>query len=171
MVRRLESINVLLLPYAEGGQGGAITLGSDGNYYGVTVATYRGYYGGPWTIYKLAPDGTFTELVDFGNLNNQVDGEIPNQLLEGDDGYFYGTAIGENGTVFRMDTSGNLQIIATFPSDGSLGGVPVGQLVEGPDGAFYGVTGAGGQIPWARWSDAQIAERMRWSRSGTSCRL
>ena len=140
-----ESINVLHnFTYAEGGQGGAITLGSDGNYYGVTVATYRGYYGGPWTIYKLAPDGTFTELVDFGNLNNQVDGAIPNQLLEGDDGYFYGTAIGENGTVFRMDTSGNLQIIATFPSDGSLGGVPVGQLVEGPDGAFYGVTGAGG---------------------------
>ncbi|MGB7137652.1 MAG: putative Ig domain-containing protein [Acidobacteriaceae bacterium] len=140
-----ESINVLHnFTYAEGGQGGAITLGSDGNYYGVTVATYRGYYGGPWTIYKLAPDGTFTQLVNFGNLNNQVDGSIPNQLVEGDDGYFYGTTIGENGTVFRIDTSGNLTIIATFPSDGSLGGVPVGQLVEGPDGAFYGVTGAGG---------------------------
>lgn len=140
-----ESINVLHnFTYAEGGQGGAITLGSDGNYYGVTVATYRGYYGGPWTIYKLTPDGTFTQLVNFGNLDNLVDGFIPNQLVEGDDGYFYGTTIGENGTVFRMDTSGNLQIIATFPSDGSLGGVPVGQMVEGPDGAFYGVTGAGG---------------------------
>ena len=130
---------------AENGQGGPITLGSDGNYYGVTIAAdNRDRPDAPDTFYKLTPAGDFTELVDFKYLQHTV-GFIPNQLVEGDDGYFYGTTREDDncGTVYRMDKTGATTILANMPEDGSLGCQPVGQLVEGPDEAFYGITNNG----------------------------
>jgi hypothetical protein len=127
---------------AENGQGGPITLGSDGNYYGVTIAADNGFYpSAPDTFYKLTPSGDFTELVDFKYLQHTV-GLVPNQLVEGDDGYFYGTTREDDycGVVYKMDKTGATTILENMPADGSMGCQPVGQLVEGPDGAFYGIT-------------------------------
>jgi uncharacterized repeat protein (TIGR03803 family) len=126
---------------AESGQGGPITLGSDGNYYGVSIGTYLGYVGAQNTIYKLTPTGQFSLLATLNSIP-ALYASIPNQLVEGDDGYFYGTALGGEscGTVFQMDKTGSINVIATMPLDGSLGCNPVGQLVEGPDKAFYGIT-------------------------------
>ena len=132
---------------AEGGQGGPIILGSDGNYDGnVAQATNNGNA----SIYNLAPSGEFTLLFNF--LAQGIppqDGYDPSGLVEGDDGNFYGTTIAsggaggvgvQDGAVFRLTPEGDLTVIAIFPSDGSLGAGPSGQMVEGPDGAFYGTT-------------------------------
>jgi uncharacterized repeat protein (TIGR03803 family) len=115
----------------ENGQGAPLTLGSDGN-----------YYGGGANIYKITPAGDFTRLAQV-NLYQSAIGSLASQLVEGDDGYYYGTALyGDNcGGIFQMDpSSGLLTSLYAMPEDGSQGCVPVGQLVEGPDGAFYGIT-------------------------------
>ena len=71
------------------------------------------------------------------------------------DGYFYGTTESGGdpscsgrygpgcGTIFRMDSSGNVTIIYSFTgqSDGSW---PESAPVQGPDGNLYGTTAYGG---------------------------
>jgi uncharacterized repeat protein (TIGR03803 family) len=69
---------------------------------------------------------------------------------EASDGNFYGTTTaggsGNNGTVFRMTSSGNVTTMHTFPSDGSEGRGSFCRLVQGADGSLYGTT-SGGSFP------------------------
>jgi uncharacterized repeat protein (TIGR03803 family) len=87
----------------------ALTLGSDGNFYGSTC--YGGYGGGfgYGTVFKVTTNGTLTTLVFFNGTN----GEWPYAALTlGNDGNFYGTTLQGGitnstytngmGTVFRL---------------------------------------------------------------------
>ncbi|HEV2211432.1 MAG TPA: choice-of-anchor tandem repeat GloVer-containing protein [Verrucomicrobiae bacterium] len=82
-----------------------LVQGSDLNLYGVTGAGgigYAGPYSGDGTIFSIDPNGIFTTVVFFNGTN----GSNPDALLQGSDGYFYGTTLsggaGSAGTVFRF---------------------------------------------------------------------
>jgi len=130
---------------------GALTLGSDGNIYGVTAA---GGAVGAGTVFQITPTGTFNTLYSFCSHNKPVecsDGEEPTpKLAEGPGGDFYGLtstggADGE-GTVFQITTTGTLKTLYSFCSqtDCDDGEVPADGLVVAADGSFYGVTTGGG---------------------------
>ena len=106
----------------------ALTLGSDGNFYGTTE-------GG--TVFKVTTNGVLTTLVT--NLSYSISG-----FTLGTDGNFYGTASQGNsdGAVFEMTTNGVLTTLASFA--GTNGAYPEGVLTLGPDGNFYGTTRSGG---------------------------
>lgn len=131
--------------------------GSDGMMYGTTLfggaASCSG--GAPWqgcgTVFKIDSAGNFTLLHNFSG----TDGAYPAQLMQAADGYFYGTTEGDGdvsctgrygpgcGTVFRMDSVGNVTILYSFTgqSDGSW---PESALIQGPDSSLYGTTAYGG---------------------------
>ncbi|HEX5228305.1 MAG TPA: choice-of-anchor tandem repeat GloVer-containing protein, partial [Bryobacteraceae bacterium] len=74
--------------YAGGGPAKAVVQGPDGSFYGTTLG------GGPsqnGTIFKIAPDGTFTTLYGFCSKDNCPDGSQPNGLILASDGNLYGT--------------------------------------------------------------------------------
>lgn len=86
---------------------------------------------------------TFTVL---WNLSGLGDSGLPQSLVQGFDGNFYGTTVEGAGTVFRITPDGALATIYHFCSlpkcaDGSG---PSGLLL-GTDGNFYGTTGGGGK--------------------------
>jgi uncharacterized repeat protein (TIGR03803 family) len=111
-----------------------LTLGVDGNFYGVTSAGQL--------VFRISTNGTFTSLVRFGKAN----GYGPSALVQGVDGNFYGTANsgGTNnvGTIFKVTPSGKFTKILDF--DIVHGAYPEGPLIIGADGNFYGATGTGG---------------------------
>lgn len=126
--------------------------GSDGNFYGTTVA------GGPnssGTVFKITPRGTLTTLYSFcaQPLFGCPDGRSPlGGLVKGSDGNFYGTTseggieIGRGGTIFKMTPNGSLTTLYNFCAlatcpDGSM---PAGSLIQGEDGDFYGMTAFNG---------------------------
>jgi uncharacterized repeat protein (TIGR03803 family) len=129
---------------------GALLQGSDGYFYGTTSSggTYeRG------TVFKLSTNGSLATLYSFfGSFTNAGD-EAPDgaspffALVQGSDGYLYGTTYGGGtngvefggyGTVFKISTNGALTNLYSF-SGGNDGATPNG-LVQGSDGNFYGTT-------------------------------
>ena len=111
---------------------------SDGNFYGTTSG--GGPTGDNGTVFRITPAGAFTSLFSFSGAN----GSGPAAgLIRGNDGNLYGTtqyggANGDNGTVFRITTSGALTSLYSF--SGPDGNFPVAGLVQGGDGNFYGTT-------------------------------
>jgi uncharacterized repeat protein (TIGR03803 family) len=141
---------------SDGGQPLAgLVQGSDGSFYGTTF--YLGA-NGDGTVFKISTNGVLTTLYSFTGYN---DGASPKAgLVQGRDGYFYGTTSGGGtknlwsgggGTVFKISTNGVLTTLYSF-TGGNDGGNPVAALVQGSDGSFYGTTqnygqGGGGQGP------------------------
>jgi uncharacterized repeat protein (TIGR03803 family) len=121
-----------------------LTLGHDGNLYGITT---RGGAYGQGTIFKITTNGNLTPLSSF--LNNGYSYQIPmvSQLTFGHDGNLYGTSQEDgtngDGDVFQATTNGGL---ATFSSFGGpvAGYQPSEGVTLGPDGDFYGTTHNGG---------------------------
>jgi uncharacterized repeat protein (TIGR03803 family) len=123
----------------------ALTLGTDGNFYGTTQDGGATGYG---NVFKVTTSGMLTTLVSF----NYTNGAQPNAgLTLGNDGSFYGTtagggitSVGYNGwgTVFQVTTNGTLTTLAFF--DFTNGAWPEAALRLGTDGNFYGTTGDGG---------------------------
>lgn len=81
---------------------GEITEASDGNFYGINYShrTVRGYVQNVSTIFRLKPDGKFTNIFEFM-------GARPNSaLVQGRDGNIYGTTEPllhiNQGTIFRF---------------------------------------------------------------------
>ncbi|WGL15552.1 hypothetical protein PVT68_12305 [Microbulbifer bruguierae] len=143
------------LTYLAGFQGGngmspreRLTLGSDGNFYGTTLAGGAQYgilaqrYQG--TVYKLTPDGTLTTLFSFDKENG---GTPTGPLVEGDDGYLYGmTRYGgtfDGGTVFKISKAGDFSLLHSFNKELTTLDQEFG-LAKGADGNFYGFIQYGG---------------------------
>jgi uncharacterized repeat protein (TIGR03803 family) len=123
----------------------ALVKGSDGYFYGTTQngGTYQ-LPTGAGTVFKISTNGEMTSLYPFINEDGSV---VPSGLVQGRDGYFYGTTynggstVGNDygfGTVFRISTNGALTNLYLF--GGGYGFYPDGALVQGTDGSFYGTT-------------------------------
>ena len=130
-----------------------LILASDGNFYGTTRFGGSGNFGtGFGTAFRMAPDGTFTTLVEFAGSETTNRSRQPEAaLIQADDGNFYGTTSGElddgdNGTVFRMTPAGELTTLVEFTDNGVInkGRSPEAALVQGTDGKLYGTTRNGG---------------------------
>ena len=125
---------------------GVLVQGSDGNFYGTTL--YGGTGGG--TVYRISPDGSFTNFYSFPGYDD--DGDTPAAgLVLGSDGNFYGTDSygGLNtydnwGTVFKISTNGIEATVCSFGNSPYDGMNPNAGLVLGSDGNLYGTTYQGG---------------------------
>jgi uncharacterized repeat protein (TIGR03803 family) len=119
-----------------------LVQGSDSNFYGTT---YGGGMYGSGTVFRISASGTCTTLYSFGK--SSTDGSQPNGLVQGSDGYFYGTTYeggtNDNGTVFRVSPGGTCTTLYHFVGYPD-GNDPEAGLVQGSDGNFYGAGNGGG---------------------------
>lgn len=118
-----------------------LVQGTDGNFYGSTIAGADYNYG---TMFRITPNGALTTLVTFNGTN----GRAPwSGLLQVSNGNFYGSTLygGYNtlGNIFQMTSNGSLTMLASFTFNPS-GSSPRGRLARGRDGNFYGTTEYGG---------------------------
>ena len=128
--------------------GDGLTEGSDGYLYGTTKG---GGLFNDGLAYKVSLAGNLTKLYSFCLQTNCDDGENPQSaLVQGADGNYYGltydggngTEGGNDGTLFKITSSGSFTLLYSFCSVGSCsdGIRPTGQLLQAADGNFYGVT-------------------------------
>jgi uncharacterized repeat protein (TIGR03803 family) len=117
---------------------------TDGKFYGTTSYGGASGYG---TVFEMEAAGSLTTLHSFA----ASDGSSPRAgLLLATDGNFYGTTryggagncTGGCGTVFIVDSSGNLTTLHSF--DTSDGAIPDAGLIQAADGNLYGTTDYGG---------------------------
>lgn len=119
-----------------------LTLGSDGNFYG--VASRGGL------LFRVTPQGVLTKLHEFAGA---PDGEsVWARPEEGIDGNFYGIVKqGPCGTVYRLTPDGIYDEILSMPFDPTRSDdCPAGQfdahpLITGANGRLYGVAEGGGE--------------------------
>jgi uncharacterized repeat protein (TIGR03803 family) len=128
-----------------------VVQGRDGFLYGTTV---NGGTNSAGAVFRISTGGSLTNLYSFSGGS---DGGNPQAaLVQGTDGYFYGTTQtggqpttgGPAGTVFRISPSGALTNLYSFTDsffmDANQGASPQAALVQGSDGTFYGTTFQGG---------------------------
>jgi uncharacterized repeat protein (TIGR03803 family) len=119
-----------------------------GNLYG--SASFGGVSGcdgslGCGVLFEVTQAGVETVLYRF---TAQADGGFPQDLITDGAGNIYGATggsymAGNGGTIFKLDTSGNLTTLYTFP-EGAKGTSPRWRLLRSEKGTFYGVTQFGG---------------------------
>ncbi len=133
------------------GNGAALTLGVDGNYYGTTVGGANGF----GTVFKITRTGVLTTLHTFGAV---PDGALPRSgLIRATDGNFYGTTSQGGagdcqgntttigcGTVYQVTTAGVVTVLHSFFYNDPSGIYPWAGLVQGKDGFLYGSAAVGG---------------------------
>jgi uncharacterized repeat protein (TIGR03803 family) len=116
--------------------------GSDGNFYGTTIA--GGNSANCGTVFKLDQNGNVTTLYAFKNIPDGANPEAG--LTQGTDGDLYGTTGygGKNngGTLFQLSTTGVHRILYYF---GTRGETSIAALTQDTNGIFYGTTYAGGR--------------------------
>lgn len=117
----------------------AVTLSSDGHFYGVTT-------GGGGAVYRITTSGALTLVHTFED--NGIDGRIPwGGLIEDGAGNLYGTTyaggIHGKGIVFRVTKAGVMKILHAFGTQRSDGAGPSASLVR-VGKMLYGVTWEGG---------------------------
>src|ERR1700722_9360379 len=121
-----------------------LTLGTDGNYYGVT---FFGGSGRSGTVFKRTPAGVVTVLYNFPS-DGSSGSEPVGTLALGTDGNFYGATESSSpsnnysGTLFKITPSGTLTTLYLF--DFTNGAQPYSSPLLGKDGNFYGLTYGGG---------------------------
>jgi uncharacterized repeat protein (TIGR03803 family) len=128
---------------------GALVQGSDGNFYGETLAGGAGKncQGRCGTVFKITPKGVLTTLHSF----DSTDGAVPDAgLIQATDGNFYGTTSqggdpnlctqggGGCGTLFKITSTGTLTTLHAFDCADSA--YPEAALVQATSGNFYGTT-------------------------------
>jgi uncharacterized repeat protein (TIGR03803 family) len=122
----------------------------EGNLYGTTFSGGNGGFDGNGTVFKLAPDGTKTELYSF---TGGTDGNYPGApLIMDSSGNLFGTTqqggdascnMNGCGVVFEVTPDGTETVLYTF-TGGDDGGQPLGALLPDGNGGFYGTAyGAG----------------------------
>jgi uncharacterized repeat protein (TIGR03803 family) len=147
----------------DGGIPDSVTMGVDGNLYGVTafggdVSCSGGFWAGYGcgVVFKLDRSGNETVLYSFSGV---PDGAVPFSFLTMDEsGNIYGAAqyggslpnpavcSGNGcGTVFRLDRSGKLTVLHTF-TGGADGFQPNGPVLLDDKGNLYGNTEYGGDL-------------------------
>jgi uncharacterized repeat protein (TIGR03803 family) len=116
----------------------AIALGTDGNFYGTTLAAKGGY----GAVFKITTRGKLTVLHTFTDFGQDPKGMI----IQANDGNFYGTTEGGGvngfGAIYKMTPAGALTILHSFSETDGLGLHPLAGLVQATDGKFYGATGS-----------------------------
>jgi uncharacterized repeat protein (TIGR03803 family) len=120
----------------------------DGDLYG--SASFGGVSGcdgslGCGVLFKVTLAGVETVLYRF---TGQADGAFPQDLINDEAGNIYGATggsymAGNGGTLFKLDTTGALTTLYTFP-EGAKGTSPRWRLLRTGQGVFYGVTQFGG---------------------------
>jgi len=120
-----------------------LTLGDDGNLYGVTTAGGKGN----GVFFRIVPTtGVETGLYSFGTNSSQDVSDIEAELVLAANSTFYGVSTGGGGhgqgAVFAVAEGGAESILWNF-TGGVDGGAPNAALVPGPNG-FYGTTTSGG---------------------------
>jgi uncharacterized repeat protein (TIGR03803 family) len=122
-----------------------LTVGPDGNLYGVTPAGGEQRAG---VVYRLSPAGDFHVVHQFGG--SYYEPAHPRAgLTLGIDGKLYGTTETGGfprgrGSVFRIGTDSAIQYLHSFnPDDYRDGFGHIAALVQGADGQFYGTTTSG----------------------------
>ena len=144
--------------------------GSDGYFYGTTEHGGTNDYG---TVFKISTNGVLTSLYSFARSGTMMEPAMADPmagLVQGSDGYFYGTTQGGGtsgyGTVFKISTNGGLTTLYSF-TGANDGAYPYAALVQGSDGYFYGTTANGGtpststKAATARCSKSAPMERRR----------
>ncbi len=122
-----------------------LTQANDGNMYG--VSEYGGQHG-TGSVYRVTPAGVVTNIYSFAQKYTG-DGFWPNtSLLLGSDGNLYGTTRSggsyNDGTLFRVTTSGTETIVHNFTGGSSDGYYPTSGVIQDSNGALYGTTVYGG---------------------------
>jgi len=136
---------------------GNLIQGADGKFYGTTQAGGANHNNdcateGCGTVFAFAGGG-LTTLYSFCAQSGCTDGQTPNAgVIQATNGYLYGTtnfggANNNNGTVFKITTSGALTTLYSFCSvSGCLDGQgPTAGLLQATDGNLFGTTSAGGR--------------------------
>ena len=160
-VFRLTPAGAIKTVYSFNGYDGAhpsgLVRGVDGYFYGTTEAGGFSVYFGDGTIFRISCDGALDTLYEFGNPTNTDSGiaiqdmHPTGQLIQRDDGFFYGVTEGHppgqgtnQASVFKFDTNGTFSTLYYFDDPQTFGPGPVGPLLTGYDGGLYGVTTRGG---------------------------
>ncbi len=134
------------VPYA------GVIQGSDGNFYGDTLAGGNvGCSGaGCGTAFKLTPAGMLTTLYRFCSQQNCTDGDWPvGTLVQRSDGNLYGTTslggIADYGTIFKLSlpTTSTFAVVHTF-TGAADGGNPFAGVTLDSTGSLYGSAATGG---------------------------
>ena len=116
----------------------AITLGTDGNFYGTSLGATGGY----GAIFRITPQGKLTVLHTFTDFGQSPKGMI----IQATDGNFYGTTqkggIEGVGTIYKMTPAGVFTVLHNFSEGDAMGIFPLAGLVQATDGNFYGATGS-----------------------------
>ena len=131
------------VPY--NGNQAALTLASNGNFYGSTKLPDS-------AVYKVTPSGAITTLYPFCSLLNCADGNSPDAaMVQASNGDLYGTtqnagAYGQ-GTIFKVTLGGALTTLYSFCETQNTegycldgGASPYTALVQGTNGDLYGTT-------------------------------
>lgn len=121
---------------------GGLILQPGGILYGTTQS---GGANGKGTVFRLTAQGGLTTLYNFCSQSGCADGAVPNFLVLGADGNFYGTAeqggAMNRGTFFKMSPAGQLTTVYSFCSQpGCADGSDPWDLIQATDGNFYGIT-------------------------------
>jgi uncharacterized repeat protein (TIGR03803 family) len=131
----------------------ALTLGSDGDLYGVNLQGGQ-YFDG--NIFRLSFNSEFGDLYDFAvdvDADDAPFGQLPNApLLEVSPNFFVGTTAGGGeyggedgrGTLFTITSSGEHRVVYNFGNSLDTGIAPSGYMAVAPDGNLYGTTSSGG---------------------------
>jgi uncharacterized repeat protein (TIGR03803 family) len=127
-------------PYA------ALTLFSDGNFYGTTA---RGGAGDNGTIFQMTPAGALKTLAEFTGRAGKKRGALPESpLVVGPDASFYGTTFAGGkynvGTIYKVTPAGDVTTLIDFGGP-NRGAQPQAGLVLGQNGKFRGTTLRGGK--------------------------
>jgi uncharacterized repeat protein (TIGR03803 family) len=121
---------------------GPLFQSSDGFLYGTTNE------GGAWNsgvVYKVDALGSFVLLHSLSPLFPGEGAQPKGGVVQGSDGFFYGTTESGDGGIFRMDAAGNFTVMHRFDPYASDGWRPVSGLIEGRDGFLYGTAPSGGR--------------------------